>query len=93
MSADAQVRPQVVHRTRSAMGQTPAPGDGMASRGAVLMGTTDDRSRMRKGVIQINAAALLPPNDSRSKLLNSFSGLDASRLGRRAGACGGPPRP
>jgi hypothetical protein len=33
------------------------------------------------------------PRNSRSKLLNPFSGLDASRLGRRAGVCGGPPRP
>jgi hypothetical protein len=47
------------------MGCLPDPGsrgrDG--GRGAVLIGTTDDRSRMRKGMIQINVAALLPPNE------------------------------
>src|SRR6476661_10228717 len=32
------------------------------------------------------------PRNSRSKLLNPFSGLDASRLGRCAGVCGRPPR-
>lgn len=36
---------------------------GMASCGAVSMGTTDEPARMRNGMIQINAAARLPPKE------------------------------
>jgi len=42
MSADAQVRPQVVIARGLLWAGPRLPGDGMASRGAVLMGTTDD---------------------------------------------------
>ena len=35
----------------------------MADRGAVSMGATDDPVRIRNGMIQINAAARLPPKE------------------------------
>jgi hypothetical protein len=35
----------------------------MAECGAVSMGATDDAVRMRNGMIQINAAARLPPKE------------------------------